>query len=827
MKSNNTGFIIFIVITLIIILVPSSAKTETANIDSLLKELKNSKNEERYEILHDLGWAYQNISYEKANSYEQQAVYLARVLHDSIKVARSLYHLARIHSTENYGTAVEFAERSIDMILENEDFTNAAKYYKNLGLIHEKNYEYEVALKAYSNAYEYAKRYSEDEEIANIQYDLGQAHIEVGKHNEALVFFNLALSFYNSNPILYEFEISSTVNYIGIVYWYFGKYSMASENFFKALSFFNKNESNIQRAYLEMNIGICYKSVGNIVFGLKYLYSARNYLLEINAIKELPSIYSKIGHAYFEISYYNYSLKYHFKGLKLCKSNNDILEFARTLNNIALVFNDLGNYNIAIKLLHKAYKINTKHNQIYSLSVNLINLGKVYYNSSKYENSIKLYNQALTQKSQIGDALGYADVNKNIAELYIKTNQIDKSLPYLTEALTISNEIGAKDIIKDTYNSFSKYYEAQQFYEEAIEYLQLHEQMKDSITSNEKLAGIAQMEIEFTALEKQKELNLLESENKIISSEMEKEELIHIKIIMVTIALIILVLALILYYLSIKRTNKRMSREIELRIASESELLKLKKGLEQRVQERISELKDVNLNLKTTITEKQNSEKDLIEAERMAGIGEMAAGLAHEIRNPIAIIKSTAQYLSVNYSETIPFVKQLIESSDAINRIITRLMDFARLKPLVLEKVELPELIKNCLIKFGETIKLKQIHFKEEFAGKTYSVKIDPVLFEELFSNIIQNALDALSEHGSIEIRMKREIPNIIIEFSDSGSGIKNVNEVLKPFFTDKKHHTGLGLNFVQHIIGLHKGKLEINSIYKEGTTVSLFLPVN
>jgi len=351
--------------------------------------------------------------------------------------------------------------------------------------------------------------------------------------------------------------------------------------------------------------------------------------------------------------------------------------------------------------------------------------------------------------------------------------------------------------------------------------------MKDSISSNEKLAGIAQMEIEFTALERQKELDLLENENEIISTKLAEEKSIRIWLIAGTITLVLFSYILTIYHRSIKRTNLRLFKEIELRTTSESKLRKLKEGLEQNILERTSKLREVNLDLTKTKTEKQNSEQRLIETEKMAGIGEMAAGLAHEIRNPIAIIKSTAQYLSVNYSSTAPLVKSFIDSSDDINRIITRLMDFARMKPVEPEPLELIEFIRNCLLKFSKIIKQKEIDITEDFDQKIYSVNVDPILFEELFSNIIQNTLDVLSKQDSLSIKIRNETPYLIIEFSDNGSGIKDVEKVLKPFFTDKRNHIGLGLNFVHHIIGLHNGKLKINSKYNEGTAVRLFLPVN
>jgi len=234
------------------------------------------------------------------------------------------------------------------------------------------------------------------------------------------------------------------------------------------------------------------------------------------------------------------------------------------------------------------------------------------------------------------------------------------------------------------------------------------------------------------------------------------------------------------------------------------------------------------------------------ERDRLAALGEMAAGLAHEIRNPLGAIKGAAQYLNpANLpSEEAEFLKIIIEETDRLNRVLTQFLDYSRPYQCELSVVNLDEVLRQ-IIRLYSVPQDEKYKFNYSNEGGEIYVKLDVEQFRQVILNIIKNAQEAMPDGGSIDIKVYRydgkkrtfssvfsrdrdSSDRVIIEIRDYGTGIEesNLNKVFIPFFTTKKSGTGLGLAISKKIIESHNGKLEINSKKGEGTMVRVILPV-
>ena len=222
-------------------------------------------------------------------------------------------------------------------------------------------------------------------------------------------------------------------------------------------------------------------------------------------------------------------------------------------------------------------------------------------------------------------------------------------------------------------------------------------------------------------------------------------------------------------------------------------------------------------------------------ADRLAGVGELAAGLAHEIRNPLASIAGSSQLLrespGVAGEESATLLEIIERESRRLNGLITDFLAYAGPSARNVQVVELPALIRDVAeaVRAGEARDGKvSIVFA---ATKELSVDGDPEQLRQVMWNLIRNALQATPPGGRVLLDVHDEIRQgsrfVVATVSDTGSGIdpRNLGKIFNPFFTTKEGGTGLGLSISQRIIHYHKGFIEVRSDPGKGSTFSLFLP--
>ncbi|MFC2149289.1 PAS domain-containing sensor histidine kinase, partial [Candidatus Auribacterota bacterium] len=230
------------------------------------------------------------------------------------------------------------------------------------------------------------------------------------------------------------------------------------------------------------------------------------------------------------------------------------------------------------------------------------------------------------------------------------------------------------------------------------------------------------------------------------------------------------------------------------------------------------------------------AQDELISKERLAALGELAAGIAHEIRNPLTSIKILINSL---FSELPEKLKQaqdvnvINEEIERLNRIITQFLEFAKPQELIPEMVHIKNIITDTVTLVAPKIKQQNIALSIKCPQGLPHMHGDPSLLKQAFINLILNALQAMPEGGNLDISASRNgsaksLDMIRIMLKDTGTGIvkENIKKLFTPFFTTKKEGLGLGLSVTQKIINEHGGKIEIESTVNKGTGVSVFIPV-
>jgi signal transduction histidine kinase len=301
-----------------------------------------------------------------------------------------------------------------------------------------------------------------------------------------------------------------------------------------------------------------------------------------------------------------------------------------------------------------------------------------------------------------------------------------------------------------------------------------------------------------------------------------------------------------------KKSLDRANSEIGERIKAEAELKKYQEKLELIVKERTEELQATNeelqitneeLNdqkeeLNVTLTRLKETQTQLIQTEKMASLGILTAGVAHEINNPLNFIMGGYHGLcdyfeergEINNQEVQMMLHNIITGINRTSAIINGLNQFSRHNDKKDEDCDIPRIIENCLLMLQYQFK-GRITVKNLIAHETIKIKGNVGKLHQVFLNILSNAAGAIEKEGEITIAAQKENNSLKIIISDTGIGIseENLKRVLDPFFTTKDpgKGTGLGLSVTYSILKDHNGDISISSIEGLGTTVTISLPVS
>ena len=246
---------------------------------------------------------------------------------------------------------------------------------------------------------------------------------------------------------------------------------------------------------------------------------------------------------------------------------------------------------------------------------------------------------------------------------------------------------------------------------------------------------------------------------------------------------------------------------------------------------RSEELQQRSAELDASVRELKQTQQDLLRSEQLAVVGELAAVIAHEVRNPLAIVNNAVASLRKRHT-TVDDRRTLLEIINEemarLDKLVSRLLNYARPVVVNRERVALRELIVRSLTLIEDK---PDVNAELSFAGGANEVPGDADLLRQVFENIVTNAVQAMHDKGTLRVNVRAEKWRgervVSIELVDDGEGMSKqaCASALSPFFTTRPTGTGLGLPIVVRIIEAHGGALEIDSRIGDGTTVRILLP--
>jgi PAS domain S-box-containing protein len=228
--------------------------------------------------------------------------------------------------------------------------------------------------------------------------------------------------------------------------------------------------------------------------------------------------------------------------------------------------------------------------------------------------------------------------------------------------------------------------------------------------------------------------------------------------------------------------------------------------------------------------------------ERLATLGEVSAGIAHEIRNPLAGIKTSAQVLEESFSPNdfrAQLVSRIVKEIDRSNELLKKFFRFAKPSRPQQDFIDIEKIIESVHLLLVSRMKKRKIQFKSEYMPELPKVFVDESQIEQVVVNLILNAMDSIEKTGDIivtttlsklntESKESNEEEMVLVKIQDSGKGIEDeiIEKIFNPFFTTKNEGVGMGLAISSRLVEENGGRLEVNSEIGKGSSFSLYLPI-
>jgi two-component system, NtrC family, sensor kinase len=604
-----------------------------------------------------------------------------------------------------------------------------------------------------------------------------------------------------------------------------------------------KNNYREQALQLAEKIGnkrlhsLCLRSVGNLNYGDQ---PAKALALFLKALDISESINDKtesgrnnrvIGGIYIGQKDYT-KAKYHFfKARKLLEDVGDASSLSITLEKLGQIYYDLNLMDSALLFYQQAYDVGLKANENVAI-ISLMSMGRVYTRKGEYATAMKYLRQSY-EWVKVAEKLwsskhGFnAKIYLDLAEVFKKTGQSDSSLFYAKQSFAFYVKANYADGISDAGKFLFNYYDNKND-AEAYKYLKIITRISDSLNPVQRAK-----EIQNLAFEEEQRLQSIEV------ARVESRNQMRLYIILGGL-LSILIIAFVLF-----RNNRHKQKANEL-------LKKQKQEIdEQRAKAELS-LKE----LKTT-------QAQLIQSEKMASLGELTAGIAHEIQNPLNFVNNFSEVnkeLLVemkdeldkgNLEDAKALANDIIDNEEKINHhgkradaIVKGMLQHSRSSSGVKEPTDINALADEYLRLAYHGLRAKDKSFnailKTDYDESIGNISIIPQDIGRVVLNLITNAFYVVTEkkklniskyEPTVSVSTKKINGKVEIKVADNGNGIpqKILDKIFQPFFTTKPtgQGTGLGLSLSYDIVKAHGGELKVETKEGEGSEFIIQLPVN
>ncbi len=581
---------------------------------------------------------------------------------------------------------------------------------------------------------------------------------------------------------------SKSLRLIAGVHYYKGDYDKSLEFNQKALGIALNLEDSalINNGY--NNIGLLYYNLGSYQSALEYLLKAKRIKELIGETYGLSTTLNNIGLVYERIQDYEEARRYFEEAYDVAVEISDIDHKLYSINNIGITYLRQGDLDEALKYFRKGIKLGEEIENINWGAVAARGIGEVLMLQGEKDSIGYYLEKARWASESIDDKKGLAEVYFLLAQNSLNEGDMDGALENLQKCDSWAKQIQVRQQQLDNLRLYASIYGKLGDLINENEYLKKYIELRDSLFQDIVSRNLSLIPLKIK--EEQDRFKLSEQQVRIKNQTITNQ--LFTFIIIITVPLLIVMIILL-------RKNDRKNKEL---VRNNEEL--------------------------------QKTQKLLITSEKMASLGVLAAGVGHEINNPLNFIKNgiaaLAKKLEDSEDEELKSYFRIVnEGVERATNIVKSLSHFSRKGPSTDERCNIREIIENCLLILHNKIR-NRIRVITNFTSQGSDLKGNEGRLHQAMMNIIANAEQAINEEGTIEITTRKKDGFMEVWIEDDGEGIpeENLLKISDPFFTTKApgEGTGLGLFITFSIIEEHGGSIDVQSIPGHGTKFIIKLPL-
>jgi signal transduction histidine kinase len=701
-----------------------------------------------------------------------------------------------------------------------------------LARIHGLNEDLNKSLTNYVELIRALTRIERNDLLAKTYYSLGEDYARFELYNKAIRYFSNANEYYEKSGDLDK--IVESLILLSELYFEIENYELSDSTLKEAIVLIERNELDQDLIPLFKNQIIIYENLNRPAS-----------MLEVNL---------KLFEEY--------------------KRQNNAKLMIEIHNNLGYNYAAIGNYEMALDEFINSYQTSVIANDPDSIKMDILtNIGIVYSHLNMNSIAIDTFSivEDYYQKVKNYDKLALAQ--DMIAEVYLKEDDLSNALSYSKKSVENAETSENIEILRDCYRTYSEIFQESDDFKNGLKYYRIYVMLDDSISKlnikrtlelglreedihyserrallmvlDEEIEELSFKNLQIEAEKKQKETDLLKAEKNLAKQSFRR------KLFIVILSFVTVSLILILIGFFTKRKDNR------LLIQQKESILNINRKLESKNEALAEAMKQIKM-----------AQGKLVESEKMASLGQLTAGIAHEINNPVNFISSNVVPLKLNIKEILEILNAYRESSnhtaakkdlsnaklleekydlnymikeiDALingisegatrsKEIIEGLRNFSRMDKHALKEADLHEIIDSTLLLLRNKYK-EHIEIVKDYNINIQLIQCYPVQLSQVFMNVLNNAIQAIDKKGLISIKTDLSDNSVIIMISDNGKGIEkdNLDNIFDPFFTTKEigEGTGLGLSITYGIIQEHGGDIQVESEVGVGTTIKITLPL-
>ncbi len=796
-----------------------------------------------------------------------------------------------LRKKNNNKKAQECFDRSLTIFEEIKNQEGKANTYNKIGTVFLNMSDNDNALDYYQRALNIFEVLSSKSGIASICHNIGLVYFNLSENNKALEYFQKALNL--NKAIGNKKYMALNLWAIGNVFFEFSDFPKALEYYQKALSIHDAMGNKIGVASTLNGIGNVYTTLSDYPKALEYFQKSLNIHETLGNKSNMAVNLNNIGKVYFSLSDNLKAMEYVQKAMTINEALGRKNDMAMNLNNIGNLYLDLSDYPKALEYIQKAYNIHESLGDKSSMGVCLTSFGRLYSAMSDFPKALQYYQKAISMNEAMGaksvmctglDLIGgvYRDAPDSVLlkEGIKPTERYTKALEHLNRGMQIAKEIGALGHQMSLWHSISTTYEKQKDFTKAYDAYKNFITIRDSITNDETKKKINQKEMQYEYDKKEASFKYEQqlSDEKLLRQEKElilkkqaltlsnkEKDLQHLAFLkekaekqqkenLLTLSEKEKLLQTVQLN-EVTKEKKIQQTELELSYA-ELESKKMQRnifisgiilliGLSFYVYSNFVKQKKSNKIIAGANRELKETQQQLVQQEKLASLGSLTAGIAHEIKNPLNFVNNFAELSNElldelksvqGDEEKNEIIRTLQQNLQKINEhgkradgIVKSMLEHSRSGLAEKAPVDINKLIDEYtnLAYHGMRALVADFNctIEKNFANDLPEIYVVQQDISRVILNLINNAFYAIKDKPDAKLEIITEHVSspskaVTIRIIDNGTGIpQSIKEkIFEPFFTTKPsgQGTGLGLSLSFDIVKAHGGKLEVQS--EEGT---------